>query len=89
MTVVWDKNLRELIGVVVSDACDKTITVVVERVKTHPLYRKRYTVKKKYYAHDEDNTARAWDKVKIREARPMSKLKRWKLIEVVTASQVI
>ena len=67
---------------------DKTIVVQVERVKIHPLYRKRYTVQKKFYAHDEDNTAQEGDTVRIRESRPMSKLKRWMLIEV-TSSQAV
>lgn len=88
MVVIWEKNIKELIWLVVSSKNDKTIVVQVERVKTHPLYRKRYTVKKKYYAHDADNSAKEWDTVKIREMRPMSKLKRWNLIEVVSSEEV-
>ena len=62
---------------------DKTIVVAVKSVKQHPLYRKRYTTKKKYYAHDDANTAMIGDVVKIRLDRPISKTKRWTLIEVV------
>lgn len=87
MVVIWEKNLKEIIGLVVSAKTDKTITVQTDSVKVHPLYRKRYTVKKKFYAHDEENQASEWDTVKIRETRPMSKMKRWKLIEVVTKVQ--
>jgi small subunit ribosomal protein S17 len=54
----------------------------------HPLYKKRYTVTKKYYAHDEDNTALEGDIVTIRETRPISKTKRWLFIEVVHKAQV-
>ena len=61
----------------------KSLVIAVERVKTHPLYRKRYTITKKYYAHDENSEAHEGDVVKIREARPMSKLKRRRLVEIV------
>jgi small subunit ribosomal protein S17 len=61
---------------------DKTIVVEAKSVKQHPLYRKRYTTKKKYYAHDDANTANIGDVVKIRLDRPISKTKRWTLIEV-------
>lgn len=63
---------------------DKTIVVKVERVKMHSLYKKRFTVSKNYYAHDESNTAHEGDVVRIRACRPYSKTKRWMLIEVVT-----
>ncbi|MFW5890903.1 MAG: 30S ribosomal protein S17 [bacterium] len=75
--------MKELVGVVVSDKMDKTITVVVERVKMHRIYKKRFVVQKKYYANDVDNKAKIGDMVKIRESKPMSKLKRWELVEVV------
>ncbi len=81
--MIGEKNIKELTGMVVSNKGDKTITVSVERVKTHPLYKKRYTVSKKYYAHDAENTANIWDKVKIRESRPLSKMKRWVLVEII------
>ena len=83
MVVIGQKNIKELVGVVVSDKMNKTITVKVERVKMHPLYKKRFTVSKKYYAHDEQEQANVGDTVRIRETRPLSKLKRWKLIDVV------
>ena len=56
---------------------DKTRVVLVKSVKVHPLYKKRFIVRKKYYAHDEQNTSKIGDMVKIREANPTSKLKRW------------
>jgi small subunit ribosomal protein S17 len=59
---------------------DKTRVVLVKSVKVHPLYKKRFIVRKKYYVHDEQNTSKTGDTVKIREASPTSKLKRWVLI---------
>ena len=86
MVVIGDKNIKELTGKVLSSKGDKTITVAVDRVKMHPLYKKRYTVTKKYYAHDEANTSKEGDVVRIRETRPMSKLKRWLFIEVIEST---
>lgn len=83
MVIVNNKSIKELVGKVVSDKMDKSLVVVVERVKTHPLYKKRYVVQKKFYVHDEDNKAKEWDNVKIRECRPISRLKRWVLVEVI------
>lgn len=83
MVVVGVKNIKELTWVVVSAKGDKTISVEVERVKEDAKYGKRFTVKKKYYAHDEDNSAKEWNVVRIRETRPLSKTKRWKLMEIV------
>lgn len=83
MVMIGEKNIKEMTGMVVSNKGDKTITVSVDRVKTHPLYKKRYTVSKKYYAHDAENTANVGDKVKIRESRPMSKMKRWVLVDII------
>ncbi len=71
-------------GAVVSDRMDKTIVVSVERRFAHPLYGKQVKRHKKYYAHDEDNAARVGDVVRIMETRPLSKKKRWRLIEVVS-----
>ena len=70
-------------GTVVSDVQDKTIVVRVDRTTVHPLYRKTIRVSKKYHAHDETNDARTGDTVRIVETRPLSKLKRWRLVEVV------
>jgi len=83
MVVIWNKSIKELIWEVVSDKTDKSCTVLVKSVKMHPLYKKRFIVRKKYYAHDENNTAKLGDTVKIRECKPVSKTKKWKLIEVV------
>lgn len=74
---------RKLIGTVVSDVQDKTIVVKTERRVTHPIYRKQYTVSKKYQAHDEKNEAMKGDKVSIVETRPVSKQKTFKLEAVL------
>ncbi len=68
---------RILQGVVVSDACDKTVIVRVERRVMHPIYKKFITRSKKYAAHDENNNYRTGDTVRIEESRPISKRKRW------------
>jgi small subunit ribosomal protein S17 len=70
-------------GVVVSDAMDKTIVVSVERRFRHPTYGKEITRSKKFYAHDEKNEAHKGDMVRITETRPLSKLKRWRLVEIL------
>ena len=69
-------------GVVISDAMDKTIVVSVSTRKTHPLYKKQYTFSKKFMAHDEKNEAKKGDRVVIAETRPLSKTKRWRLVEI-------
>ncbi len=74
---------RKLVGTVVSDAANKTIVVKTERRVTHPLYRKQYTVSKKYQAHDEKNEAQIGDKVSITEVRPISKTKSFKLESII------
>ncbi len=81
MAIIWNKNIQELVWEVVSDKTNKTRVVLVKSVRVHPLYRKRFIVRKKYYVHDEENTTKVGDTVKIRETKPMSKLKRWVLIE--------
>jgi small subunit ribosomal protein S17 len=68
---------RILQGVVVSDACDKTVIVRVERRVMHPLYKKFVSRSKKYAAHDEENRCHSGDAVRIEESRPLSKRKRW------------
>jgi small subunit ribosomal protein S17 len=83
MTIIWNKNIKELTGEVISDKVSTTRIVWVRTVKTHPLYKKRFVVRKKYYAHDEKNESKLWDKVLIRETTPMSKLKRRKLVKVL------
>ena len=70
-------------GVVVSDKMDKTITVRIDTKKTHPLYGKRVKYSKKFKAHDENNECHIGDTVKVMETRPLSKDKRWRLVEIV------
>ncbi|MEZ5012806.1 MAG: 30S ribosomal protein S17 [Chitinophagales bacterium] len=79
-----NRNLRRTItGVVISNKMDKGITVSVERKIMHSKYGKYLKKTKKYHAHDEKNDANVGDMVKIMETRPLSKLKRWRLVEVV------
>lgn len=70
-------------GVVVGDRADKTVTVLVERRFAHPLYGKQVTRSKKYHAHDETNECMVGDKVSIMETRPLSKTKRWRVVELI------
>ena len=74
---------KERVGVVVSDVQDKTIVVNVERRTAHPLYHKVVKVSKKFAVHDENNEARKGDTVRIVETRPLSRNKRWRLVEIV------
>ena len=78
---------RVLEGVVVSDKNDKTIVVKVERRLRHPVLKKTVRLSKKYHAHDEKNVAKTGDVVRIEETRPLSKLKRWTLLETVAAGK--
>ena len=77
---------RVLQGVVVSDACDKTVIVRVERRVMHPVYKKFITRSKKYAAHDEHNVIKAGATVRIEESRPISKRKRWVVLADSTAA---
>ena len=70
-------------GVVISAANDKTIVVAVDERKPHPVYGKMLTTTKKFHAHDENNEAALGDTVQIMETRPLSKMKRWRLVKVV------
>ena len=83
------KERKELIGVVVSDKADKTITVKVETYKKHPLYGKRVKYSKKYAAHDETNKAKVGDVVRLVETRPISKTKRFTLVEIVKEAVIL
>lgn len=74
---------RTLTGVVSSDKRDKTITVAVTSRETHPIYKKQFTITRKYTAHDEKNEAHEGDTVMIEETRPVSKTKTWKLVKIV------
>ena len=79
-----ERNLRKTkLGVVSSNRMDKTITVSVERKVKHPLYGKFVKKSTKFHAHDEKNECSIGDMVKIMESRPLSKTKRWRLVEVV------
>ncbi len=79
-----ERNLRkEKTGVVTSDKMEKTITVTIERRVKHPIYGKFVKTTKKFKAHDEKNDAKTGDIVRISETRPLSKTKRWRLVEVV------
>jgi len=70
-------------GTVVSDRMDKTVVVSVERLLAHPLYGKQVSRNKKYHAHDENNEYRVGDVVRIEETRPLSKRKRWRVLELI------
>ena len=74
---------KERVGVVVSDAMDKTIVVRVERRFRHPVYGKEVRRARKFHAHDEKNEAHVGDQVRIEETRPLSRLKRWRLVAVL------
>ena len=79
-----ERNLRKtMVGTVVSDKMDKTVVVAVETMVKHPIYKK--TVKRTYKlkAHDEENNCKVGDRVKVMETRPLSKDKRWRVVEVV------
>ena len=80
---------RVLTGTVVSDKTDKTITVMVEVSKKHPLYGKRVKQTKKFAAHDENNQAKIGDVVKIMETRPLSKTKKFRLLEIVESKVLV
>ena len=83
-----DRNSRkERQGVVVSAAGDKTCVVMVEDRKRHPLYGKMITRSTKFHAHDENNEAGVGDTVQIMETRPLSKMKRWRLVKIVEKAQ--
>jgi small subunit ribosomal protein S17 len=74
---------KTIVGIVSSNKADKTIVVTVHTSKTHPLYRKQYTVSKKFMAHDEKNEAEVGDKVAISETRPISARKRYTLARII------
>jgi small subunit ribosomal protein S17 len=76
------------IGRVIGDKMDKTVIVAVDTVRKHPLYKKTIRRTMKYYAHDEKNQCKIGDKVRIEETRPLSKLKRWRVAEVLVRTEV-
>jgi small subunit ribosomal protein S17 len=87
---VEERNDRKVqVGKVVSNKMEKTIVVAIETYKKHDLYHKRIKVTKKFKAHDENNEAKIGDVVKIMETRPISKDKRWRLVEIVEVAVVL
>ncbi|GER87538.1 hypothetical protein KDW_17000 [Dictyobacter vulcani] len=74
---------QQKVGRVVSNKTDKTIVVVVESLKKHRIYKRTYKQTKRFHAHDENNSCQVGDLVRIEESRPLSKLKRWRLVEIV------
>ena len=83
------RKRKELIGHVVSNRMNKTIVVQVVRQKAHPLYSRVISKAKKFYAHDEKNEAHIGDVVKLEETRPLSKLKRWRLKQIVRKTALV
>jgi small subunit ribosomal protein S17 len=74
---------RSKVGRVVSDKMDKTVVVSVERLRRHPIYKRVVRLSSKFKAHDDENSARVGDTVRIEESRPLSREKRWRVVEVV------
>jgi small subunit ribosomal protein S17 len=85
MSYLKKRKVRE--GLVVSDKMDKTVVVSVESRKIHPLYKKAIRVTKKYKAHDINNACKIGDKVRIVGARPLSRDKRWRVIEIISKKE--
>ena len=83
-----EKNRKTRFGKVIGDKMSKTVIVAVDTPKRHPLYRKTVRRIVKYYAHDEEKKSKVGDTVKIEETRPLSKLKRWRVVEIVTKGEV-
>jgi small subunit ribosomal protein S17 len=78
---------KQKVGRVVSNKMDKTVVVAVDYRRPHPIYRKTVRMTNKFYAHDETNQCQAGDMVRIEETRPLSKLKRWRVVEIIGAEQ--
>jgi small subunit ribosomal protein S17 len=76
------------LGEVIGDKMDKTVIVAVDSPRKHPLYKKTIRRTKKYYAHDEKKQCKVGDKVRIEETRPLSRLKRWRVVEIVVKGEV-
>ncbi len=87
MSYIGKRKVR--IGQVVSDKMDKTVVVAVETLRRHPLYKKAIKRTKKYKAHDRGNVCKVGDRVKILETRPLSKEKRWWVIEIISKSKSV
>jgi small subunit ribosomal protein S17 len=85
-----ERGMRKVLtGKIVSDKMDKTVVVAVESLVRHPLYQRTIRRTKKFKAHDEENTCRIGDKVRMMETRPLSKEKRWRIIEVLERAEQI
>ncbi len=85
-----ERKIRKVqVGRVVSDKMDKTVVVAIETLVRHPLYGKIIKRTKKFKAHDEENTCRVGDKVRLMETRPLSKEKRWRVVEILEREQRI
>ena len=80
-------NRKQKVGRVVSDKMDKTVVVAVDYLRPHPLYRKTVRKTSKFYAHDENNECKVGDTVRIEETRPLSRQKRWRVLEIVNKSR--
>lgn len=78
--------VKERVGVVVSDKMNKTVVVAIESRSPHPKYKKIVVKTKRYKAHDEENQCKTGDRVRIQETRPLSRTKRWKVAEILTAA---
>lgn len=89
MQIESRQKRKERVGDVISSAMCKTIVVRVQRRYQHPRYRKVVTGYRKFYAHDENATAKVGDRVRIEETRPLSKLKRWRLVAVIEQALVV
>lgn len=87
--IVPNKQRKTFIGIVSSNNSDKTITVVVETSKRHPMYGKNFKSTKKYHAHDENNQAQIGDKVEIISTRPLSTLKRFRLLKIIDSKTIV
>lgn len=83
-----DTKRKIRFGKVISDKMNKTVIVAVDTPRLHPLYKKTIRRIVKYYAHDENKISKTGDMVKLEETRPISKLKRWRVVEVVTKGEV-
>ncbi len=81
------KPRKVLVGRVVSDRMDKTVTISIERTFQHPMYKKIVKKTSKIWAHDAENECRTGDKVKVMSTRPLSKLKRWRVVEIIERAQ--
>ena len=82
-----ENSARSISGLVISNKMDKTVTVLVERLEKHPLYKKYIRKSTKLHAHDESNDCNEGDTVEIEECRPLSKNKSWRVIEVVSRAK--